>query len=123
MDTDANTAHNLADIAVAAERARRVLDGISDKWTVQVIVALADGTRRFGQLRKQLAGISQKVLTETLRKLQEHKLVTRKVHAAVPPMVEYTLTPLGFTLLDLLKMIGDWSESYMRALEEMSDSS
>ncbi|WP_292756242.1 winged helix-turn-helix transcriptional regulator [Methylophaga sp. UBA2689] len=89
---------------------RLVLDRIADKWTVLTVGALAEETKRFGQLRRELDGISQKMLTQTLRGLERDVLVNRKVYPTVPPKVEYSLTPLGQTLIDLLDGIKNWSE-------------
>lgn len=95
---------------------RQVLDRIADKWTVLVVGALADETKRFGQLRKELDGISQKMLTQTLRGLERDGLVTRRVYATIPPKVEYSLTQLGRTLVELLEGIANWSEKHIEAV-------
>lgn len=101
----------------ASARAQRVLEVIADKWTVLTLYALAPGTRRFGELRATLTGISQKMLTQTLRKLEKYALIERKVHAVIPPMVEYTLTPAGRSLLVVLNGVGDWLDEYMRLVD------
>jgi DNA-binding HxlR family transcriptional regulator len=90
---------------------RLVLDRIADKWTVMICLRLARGSCRFGELRREIAGISQKVLTQNLRALERDGLVTRKVYAQVPARVDYSLTPLGRTLLRLMGEIRDWAES------------
>ncbi len=90
---------------------RRVLDRIADKWTVLIVGALAGGTLRFGQLRREVGGISQKVLTETLRGLERDGVLTRTVYASVPPRVEYSLTKLGESLTALLESVRTWAES------------
>ncbi len=90
---------------------RLVLNRIADKWTVLVVILLQDGTKRFSHLQREIDGISQKMLTQTLRGLERDGLVTRKVHATVPPKVEYALTPLGHTLKDMLYAIKTWSET------------
>lgn len=89
---------------------RLILNRIADKWTVLVVILLEDGTKRFSNLQREIGGISQKMLTQTLRGLERDGLVSRKVHATVPPKVEYSLTPLGHTLKDLLYAIKTWSE-------------
>ena len=94
-----------------------MLDAIADKWSVLTLYALAPGTRRFGELRAALDGISQKMLTQTLRKLEKHALIERKAHAVIPPMVEYTLTPAGRSLLTVLNNVGDWLDEYMRLVD------
>jgi DNA-binding HxlR family transcriptional regulator len=99
--------------------AREILERVADKWTVLVIDALGtQGTLRFSRLREQIdGGISQKMLTKTLRQLERDGLVTRHVHAVVPPRVDYRLTPLGETLLATVCGIWDWVERYMDQVE------
>jgi len=89
---------------------RMVLDRIADKWTVLIVGALENKTKRFGELRREIGGVSQKMLTQTLRGLERDGLVTRVVYASVPPKVEYSLTELGRTLVRTLEAICDWSE-------------
>lgn len=92
---------------------RQVLDRISDKWTALIIGLLEDRTMRFSELRRSIGGISQKMLTQTLRNLERDGLVTRTVYAEVPPRVEYALTPLGETLVGPLTAIREWAETYI----------
>jgi DNA-binding HxlR family transcriptional regulator len=89
---------------------QRVLDIIGNKWSVIIIYCLAYQTRRYKQLERKIEGISQKVLTQTLRRLEENGLVKRQVYPAVPPQVEYSLTPLGETLVEPLSLLAEWSE-------------
>ena len=89
---------------------RVVLDRIADKWTVLIVGALDDKTKRFGELRREIGGVSQKMLTQTLRGLERDGLVNRVVYASVPPKVEYSLTELGRTLVRILEAIREWSE-------------
>jgi DNA-binding HxlR family transcriptional regulator len=89
---------------------RMVLDRIADKWTVLIVGALENKTKRFGELRREIGGVSQKMLTQTLRGLERDGLVTRVVYASVPPKVEYSLTELGRTLVRILEAIREWSE-------------
>jgi DNA-binding HxlR family transcriptional regulator len=96
---------------------RKVLDRIADKWTALVIHVLSSGTKRSGELRRAISGISQKMLTQTLRSLENDGLVARKVYPVVPPMVEYSLTPLGRTLTEPLEAICRWAERHLPALE------
>ncbi len=86
---------------------------ISDRWTMIVIKALAEGIHRYGALQREIGGISQKMLTQTLRSLERDGLVRRTVYPVVPPKVEYALTPLGETLIEPLAVIGDWAERHM----------
>ena len=88
---------------------RRVLDRIGDRWTVLVVGTLASGPRRFTEIRRHVDGISQKMLTQTLRGLERDGLVTRTVFAEVPPRVEYELTEAGQTLRAPLKALEEWS--------------
>jgi DNA-binding HxlR family transcriptional regulator len=92
---------------------RQVLDRIADKWTALIIRVLADGTHRFGQLQRRVGGISQKMLTQTLRELERDGLVQRTVHPVVPPHVEYRLTPLGRSLGQPLDAICAWAEAHL----------
>lgn len=90
---------------------RQVLDRIGDKWTALIIGILEEGPQRFSELRRGIGGISQKMLTQTLRSLERDGLVTRTVYAEVPPRVEYALTPLGKTLCAPLAAIRQWAEA------------
>lgn len=89
---------------------RLVLDRIGDRWTVLIVGVLAEGTRRFSQLRDEVGGITPKVLTQTLRALERDGFVVRKVYAEVPPRVEYTLTELGRSLIDPIGTVRSWAE-------------
>jgi len=90
---------------------RQVLDCIADKWSVLIIRRLAEGTLRFAQLRRAVDGISQKVLTNTLRALERDGIITRRIYASVPPKVEYSLTSLGRSLCSLVEGICSWAEA------------
>jgi DNA-binding HxlR family transcriptional regulator len=90
---------------------RLVLDRIADKWTVLIVVALDGNTMRFGELRREIGGVSQKMLTQTLRGLERDGLVARMVYASVPPKVEYSLTELGRTLVHIFESIRSWAEN------------
>jgi len=91
---------------------RVVLDRIGDRWTVLVVVALADGRLRFSELRARIEGITPKVMTQTLRALERDGLITREVFAEVPPRVEYELTALGRDLLAPIDAIRVWAERH-----------
>jgi DNA-binding HxlR family transcriptional regulator len=97
---------------------RELLNRIGDRWTVLVIGALSDEPRRFSQLARRVDGISQKMLTQTLRTLERDGLVTRTVYAEVPPRVEYQLTELGRTLRAPLKTLEDWATDHMSSVIE-----
>ena len=82
-----------------------------------IIHVLAKGTRRYAMLQREIGGISQKMLTQTLRSLERDGLIARKVHPVVPPKVEYSLTPLGRTLIEPLRAICQWAEKHLSQLE------
>ena len=90
---------------------RLILDHLADKWAVLIVVRLASGTLRFAELRRAIDGISQKMLTVTLRDLERDGLVVRKLYASVPPKVEYSLTPLGGSLVDKVNELCTWAEA------------
>lgn len=92
---------------------REVLNLIADRWSMLVIYALRRETRRYGELQAMIGGISQKMLTQTLRKLESDGILARTVFPVVPPHVEYRLTPLGTTLLRPLSAICEWAEEYL----------
>lgn len=85
---------------------------ISDKWKILIIRDLLPGTKRFGELRRSVGNVSQKVLTAQLRQMEESGLVTRTVYAEVPPRVEYTLTELGYSLKPVIDAMWNWGEEY-----------
>ena len=92
---------------------RRVIDRIGDRWSVLVILALEDGTKRYGDLARTIGGVSQKMLTQTLRGLERDGLVTRTVYAEVPPKVEYHLTDLGRSLHGPVQELTSWATTHM----------
>ena len=87
---------------------------ISDKWKVLILRDLLPGTKRFGELKKSIGHVSQKVLTAQLRQMEESGLVSRRVYAEVPPRVEYTLTDLGYSLRPILDAMWTWGEAYQK---------
>ncbi|MFI0354081.1 winged helix-turn-helix transcriptional regulator [Actinomadura sp. 9N407] len=92
---------------------RRILDRIGDRWTVLIVGALWDGSVRFSELRRRVEGVSQKMLTQTLRALERDGLVSRTVHPEVPVRVEYALTEAGRTLREPLRALEEWSIAYL----------
>ncbi len=92
---------------------------IGDKWKLLILRDLMEGTKRFGELRKSIGNISQKVLTENLREMENDKLLKRKVYAQVPPKVEYSLTELGSSLSPIIESLRDWGISYKKKLREL----
>jgi len=111
------TTMEIFDVMHADCSSRKVLDLISDKWTTLVIRVLERGTQRFGVIKRRIGGISQKMLTQTLRRLEDAGLASRAVQNVVPSVVEYTLTPLGCSLLPVLDAIVGWSESHAGEVE------
>jgi DNA-binding HxlR family transcriptional regulator len=97
---------------------RRALTLVSDRWSLLVLAAVANGISRNGALRRRVGGISQKMLTQTLRELERHGLVARTVFPEVPPRVEYALTDLGSTLYPHLQALCEWSMGHIEAVEE-----
>lgn len=85
---------------------------IGDKWKVLILRDLMAGTKRFGELKKSIGSVTQKVLTAQLRTMEESGLVHRKVYAEVPPRVEYTLSETGYSLKPILDAMWDWGEAY-----------
>ncbi|WFD11911.1 winged helix-turn-helix transcriptional regulator [Tepidibacter hydrothermalis] len=89
---------------------------IGDKWKVLILRDLINGTKRFGELKSSIGSISQKVLTQQLRSMEEDGLVLRKVYAEVPPRVEYSLTETGASLKPILDSMWEWGEQYKKQI-------
>lgn len=92
---------------------------ISDRWKVLILRDLMNGTKRFGELKKSIGNVSQKVLTSNLRSMEESGLLTRKVFAEVPPRVEYSLTETGYSLKPVLAAMTDWGIKYKNEIAEI----
>ena len=92
--------------------ARAILASVANKWTVLVLSVLTEDTTRFNELRRRVQGVTQKALTQTLRDLERLGIVSRRIYAEVPPRVEYSLTPLGHSLVKVLDNIKEWTESH-----------
>lgn len=88
---------------------REVLNRVGDKWSVLVVALLGDGKKRFSVLRRSIEGISQRMLTLTLKGLERDGLITRTLYPTIPPRVEYELTKLGHSLLKPIRQLGDWA--------------
>ena len=97
--------------------AREIFEVVSGRWGPLAVMALKRGTMRHGELRRELKGVSQKMLIQTLRNLERNGLVAREVHPVVPPRVEYSLTPLGASLQPLLEAVCQWSERHLAEIE------
>lgn len=94
---------------------RQVISHFGDKWSLLVLYSLhAHGTLRFGALHRHMSDISPKMLTSTLRRLEEQRLIAREVYPEVPPRVEYSLTPVGESLLPHLLALMEWAKEYLR---------
>lgn len=100
------------DVPAAEALVREILERVADKWTLLVIDALGENEMRFSRLREAVGGVSQKMLTKTLRQLERDGLVTRRVHAEVPPRVDYKLTPLGLGLGESVCGVWTWVEAH-----------
>ena len=105
------------DVFAANCPTRRILDRIGDKWAVLILILLARGTKRFNGLRRLIDGVSQKMLSQTLKSLERDGLVTRRVIPTVPVTVEYSITPLGMTLHEAVDPLRVWAEAHIGAVE------
>jgi DNA-binding HxlR family transcriptional regulator len=97
---------------------RVILARVADRWSALLIYALSSGTRRYSDLHKKVDGISQKMLTQTLRNLERDGIVLRKAYPVIPPKVEYSLSPLGVTLVGPLRAICQWAEAHVAEIFE-----
>jgi DNA-binding HxlR family transcriptional regulator len=107
--------HVLHDSCIAV---REVLNRVGDKWSVLIVSLLADGPKRFSDLRRSIEGISQRMLTLTLRGLERDGLVTRTVYPTIPPRVEYELTDLGRTLRKPIQALGKWAQENRERIQQ-----
>ncbi|MDT3429150.1 DNA-binding HxlR family transcriptional regulator [Paenibacillus forsythiae] len=106
------------DISLSVCGYRKVLDIISSKWTALVIYAMEDGIIRYGEIRRRIEGISKKMLTQTLRQLERDGLVKRVITPSVPPIVEYSLTRLGESLLEPMRALNKWTKEHYSLVEQ-----
>lgn len=113
---DAPASHRPYDVYEDRCPTRMVLDRLADKWAVLILDRLVDRPVRFNHLRRDIKGLSQKVLSQTLKKLERDGLVTRTVFPTVPVTVEYALTPLGRTLTETVSALAHWAERNMGAV-------
>lgn len=105
-------------VTEAGCEAREILDRVGDKWSVYIVAMLGRGGMRFSELKRAIDGISQRMLTLTLRGLERDGLVTRTVYATIPPRVDYALTPLGRTLLGPVMALVSWAEKNRRKIDQ-----
>ena len=96
---------------------RHLLDELSDKWVCLVLIALGTGPLRHGELRRRILGVSQKMLTQTLRNLERDGIVERTITASVPVRVDYELTPLGRSLMTVVEAVAAWAQAHMPEVE------
>lgn len=106
------------DVLAAACPTRQVINRVGDRWSLLVLYALEHGTLRFQELRRTVEGISQKMLTQTLRTLERDGLVERTIYASVPPKVEYQLTALGANLAQTIAAIRSWAYQHINQIEQ-----
>jgi DNA-binding HxlR family transcriptional regulator len=104
-------------IHVECKRFSGVLSLIGDKWTVMIVMTLAERPRRFNGIKRIISGISQQMLARTLRALERDGMVIRTVHPTVPPQVEYALTALGQSLADPIRELGYWAGAHIAEIE------
>ena len=107
---------------ISKNLAETTIKMLGDRWKVQIIDCLMDGTKRFGELKKELGDITQKVLTSNLRMLEENGILVRHVYAEIPPRVDYTLTAIGYNLNPVIDSMVAWAEEYRELLlNELKD--
>ncbi|MCZ8521557.1 MULTISPECIES: winged helix-turn-helix transcriptional regulator [Paenibacillus] len=106
------------DISAAACSYSLALDVIATKWKPLIIYALENGSQRYGEMKRRIEGVSQKMLTETLRGMERDGLIVRTVHPSVPPAVDYELTPLGRTLIEPLQALHLWAKAHHQEVVE-----
>ncbi|MEJ1156187.1 helix-turn-helix domain-containing protein [Microbacterium marmarense] len=112
-----NSCGRASDPEVGGRAIREVLDRVGDKWSLLLIATLRGGRLRFSELQRHIPGISQRMLTRTLRQLERDGLINRTVHAEVPPRVEYELTQLGGTFIAIAEAVGQWAIENHAAVE------
>jgi DNA-binding HxlR family transcriptional regulator len=98
-----------------------VLARVGDKWSVLIIMLLGDGTKRFNEIKRMVGGISQRMLTLTLRGLERDGLVKRTIYLSIPPRVEYELTPLGRSLWAAVEPLGSWAQGHVADIKKAQD--
>lgn len=112
------TGRAAAHLPSACPAVSSVLSRIGDKWTVLVVITLADGPRRFNELKRAIGGISQRMLTLTLRGLERDGFVSRTMFPTIPPRVDYELTELGHSLLGPVQALGNWAFANIPTVEQ-----
>jgi DNA-binding HxlR family transcriptional regulator len=97
--------------------AHQILEHIANKWTILIIFALTQGTKRYNELKQQIIGISPKMLIQNLRNLEQCGLIERKIYPTVPPKVEYSLTSLGKSLVEPIAVMGEWAYQHIQEVK------
>ncbi len=115
METNGHDHHSR--MAPDNEEMGRLLTFIAEKWTLTVVSALLDGPQRFSSLRRMIPGVSQKMLTQTLRELERNGIVQRTIYPQVPPRVDYALTPLGATMCEPLSAFRRWIDTHRAEMD------
>ncbi len=105
-------------VSANCRRMSSVLSLVGDKWTVMIVMVLVERPRRFNDIKRTIGGISQQMLTRTLKALDRDGLVSRTVHPTVPPQVEYALTELGYSLSEPLRALGSWAGKHLELIDE-----
>ena len=100
---------------------RQVINIVGDKWTLPVLYVLTQGTKRYSELQREIPGISKKMLTQTLRRLESDNILKRTVYPVVPPKTEYNLTAFGSELIEPLEVLADWAEVHKTELQVICD--
>ena len=111
------TLPSIIDVPAACVATRTVLDRVGDKWSMLIVVLLGDGPRRFNELKRMTDGISQRMLSLTLKGLERDGLVLRTVTPSIPPRVDYELTPLGVSLRAPVQALGHWARAHQRTIQ------
>jgi DNA-binding HxlR family transcriptional regulator len=104
------------DVITDCRRVSEVLSRVGDKWTMQVVVTLREEPRRFNEIKRQVGGISQQMLTRTLKTLERDGMVKRTVRATTPPQVEYALTALGRSLSEPVRQLAQWARAHLTTI-------
>ena len=107
-----------AGVSAHCRKMSSVLTIVGDKWTVMIVMVLVERPRRFNDIKRTIGGISQQMLTRTLKALERDGAVSRTVHPTVPPQVEYALTDLGRSLAHPLRALGSWAGEHLKAIED-----
>lgn len=105
-------------VSANCRRMSSVLSLVGDKWTVMIVMVLVERPRRFNDIKRTIGGISQQMLTRTLKALDRDGMVSRTVHPTVPPQVEYALTELGYSLSEPLRALGTWAGKHLELIDE-----